>query len=91
MEVALITLWQTFASSFGKLCVLPLEWFYVRFIEEEAESWVAARVGSILNCIPGLSEANACISLAYDIITLRGLILPLDPLYCAECLRVIGG
>ena len=91
MEAALITFWQTFASSFGKLCVLPLEWFYVRFTEEEeVEGWVAAWIESILGLIPCtcISEAIALISLAYDIITLP---LPTDPLYCAECLRVIGG
>ena len=91
MEAALITFWQTFAGSFGKLCVLPLEWFYVRFTEEEIEGWLAARIDSILGLIPGVSYVNDLIALAYDIITLQGLLLPMDPLYCAECLRVIGG
>ena len=89
MEVAFISCWQTFASGFGKISVLPFEWFYQRCVEGELWDYVK---GGIVEPIlhPIISPIDAIMDWVYGIISCGGQIVPLDPQYLAECLRIIG-
>jgi len=96
MQVALMAFWHTFAMGVGKLCVLGPEWLYVRFIEEGVEEQIASSVDRLLGLIPIWGYIDNAMNFFYRCLTLQeipilGAILPMDPLYCAECLRVIGG
>jgi hypothetical protein len=89
MEAAFMSCWEVFASGFGKISVLPFEWFYQREVEGALWDYIKGEVVKpILH--PILGPIDEIINWVYDIISCEGAIIPLDPQYLAECLRIIG-